>query len=102
MKSLSGGDRVRLARAALSRLSEPGDLRFTALTTELGPVDLYEQLASQRDVNGVLADVAVRLKSADPGRELERAAARGIRFVIPEDAEWGEQLDVLALALFFN
>ena len=89
-------DPVRLARAALSRLSEPGDHRLTALTTELGPVDLYQRLADQRDVNGVLDDVSVRLASTDPERELKQAAKLGIRFVIPEDDEWPEQLDDLA------
>lgn len=96
MSSAPIGDRVRLARAALSRLSEPGDHRLTALTTELGPVDLYERLSAQRDVNGVLDDVAVRLTSTDPERELERATKLGIRFVIPEDDEWPAQLDDLA------
>jgi DNA processing protein len=87
--------RVRLARAALSRLAEPGDHRFTALAAEMGPVALYEALASQRDIHGTLDDVAVRLTSTDPAGELERAAAIGIRFVTPEDAEWPEQLDDL-------
>jgi DNA processing protein len=98
MTAFSGADGVRLARAALSRLAEPGDHRFTGLTTELGPVEFYEHLAAQRDIRGVLQDVAVRLTSTDPARELEQAARLGIRFVIPEDDEWPEQLDDLALA----
>jgi DNA processing protein len=89
---------VRSARAALSRLAEPGDHRITSLTTELGPVDLYERLAAQRDVNGVLDDIAVRLTTTDPAGELARAATLGIRFVIPEDDEWPRQLDDLAAA----
>jgi len=92
----AAGDQTRLARAALSRLAEPGDHRFTALATELGPTELYSHLASQRDVRGVLDDVAVRLTSTDPARELEQAAALGIRFVVPEDDEWPRQLDDLA------
>jgi DNA processing protein len=98
LTAATGLGRVRLARAALSRLSEPGDFRFTSLTTELGPVEFHDLLATQRDVNGVLADVAVRLKTTDPAQELERAASLGIRFVIPEDAEWPGQLDDLAMA----
>lgn len=89
---------VRIARAALSRLAEPGDHRVTALASELGPVDLHGRLASQRDVNGVLDDVAVRLSTTDPAGELGRASALGIRFVIPEDDEWPAQLDDLAAA----
>ena len=86
----------RLARAALSRLSEPGDPRFTELTTELGAVELHERLLAQRDVNDLLADVALRLASAEPQRELDRAARLGIRFVIPGDAEWPDQVGDLA------
>ncbi len=88
--------RERLARAALSRLAEPGDPRFTELTTELGAVELHQRLLEQRDVNDLLADVAMRLATAQPERELAQAAKLGIRFVIPGDAEWPEQLDCLA------
>ena len=88
--------RERLARAALSRLSEPGDPRFTELTTELGAIKLHEHLLAQRDVNDLLADVALRLASAQPERELDQAARLGIRFVIPGDAEWPDQLEGLA------
>ena len=94
--SLRGSDQVRFARVALSRLAEPGDPRVTTLTAELGPVELYDRLASQRDVLGVADDVAVRLSGIDPERELDEAARTGIRFVIPEDAEWPTQLDELA------
>lgn len=96
MSAARGADPVRLARAALSRLAEPGDLRLTGLTVDLGPVALYRELASMRDVHGVLSDVAARLAGTDPAQELARAAACGVRFVIPEDDEWPAQLDALA------
>jgi DNA processing protein len=89
-------DRERLARAALSRLAEPGDTRLTRLTRDLGAVELHEHLVAQRDVRGVLGDVATRLATAEPARELDRAARLGIRFVIPGDAEWPAQLEDLA------
>jgi DNA processing protein len=89
-------DQERLARAALSRLSEPGDARFTSLTTELGAVKLFQLLLDRIDVQGVGTDAAGRMAVADAERELDQAARLGIRFVIPGDAEWPGQLDDLA------
>ena len=86
----------RRARAALSRISEPGDPRMARLVADLGPVDLHRHLAAERDVGGMLMDVAVRLAACDPDRELEQAARAGIRFVVPGDPEWPTQLDDLA------
>ncbi len=91
-------DRERLTRAALSRLSEPGDPRFTALAVEMGAVELHDELLSQRDHHGMATDIAGRLASTDPAAELERAERLGIRFVIPGDDEWPAQLDDLAVA----
>lgn len=78
----------RVARAALSRLSEPGDIRLAELVARLGASRLYELLREERDVAGVYTDVASRLRGLDPEKELEDAAAKGIRFVCPGDAEW--------------
>lgn len=78
----------RVARAALSRLSEPGDVRLTALVAQLGATKVYELLRAEKDVAGVYTDVAFRLRGLDPQRELEQAEAQGIRFVCPEDPEW--------------
>ena len=86
----------RLARAALSRLSEPGDLRLAGLVRDLGAIRVHEHLTSERDLSGVATDVAHRLGGLDPARELERAAKVGLRFVIPGDAEWPPQLEDLA------
>ena len=91
-------DEERLARAALSRLAEPGDHRYTSLAAELGAVEFHRQLLMQRDLHGVLIDAAARLASTDPEAELARAATLGIRFVIPGDDEWPRQLDDLAMA----
>src|SRR6185436_11008476 len=44
------------------------------------------------------ADLAERLEATDPARELERASAQGIRFVVPHDDEWSDALDDLAHA----
>lgn len=88
----------RLARAALSRLTEPGEPRLNGLVAELGATRLYDLLAHERDAHGMLTDVAARLASTDPERELDRADRLGIRFVIPSDDEWPSQVDALASA----
>lgn len=85
----------RLARAALSRIGEPGIPLFCSLAAEMGAVPLYEHLLAERDPHGVLTDGAGRLASTDPARELEQAQRLGIRFVIPSDPEWPSQLDDL-------
>lgn len=81
-------DDERLARVALSRLSEPGDPRLATLVADLGAEEVYGLLRAERDIRGVYTDVAQRLTRLDPGRDLEAAAARGCRFVCPGDAEW--------------
>lgn len=78
----------RLARVALSRLSEPGDVRLTGLVAQLGAEKVYELLRAEKDVAGVYTDVAARLRGLAPERDLEQARSLGIRFVCPEDAEW--------------
>lgn len=81
-------DEDRLARVALSRLTEPGDPRLAALVAELGAGPVYARLREERDIGGVYTDVAQRLADIDPGRDLEQAAVRGLRFVCPADDEW--------------
>lgn len=88
----------RLARAALTRLTEPADLRVAGALAQVGAVRLYDDILAQQTQGGVGADAAVRLDSVDPARELERAEHRGIRFVIPGDTEWPTQLDDLGHA----
>jgi DNA processing protein len=82
----------RLARAALSRLSEPGDIRLTTLVARLGANRVYDLLRDEQDVAGVYTDVAARLRGLDPERELARASEQGIRFVCPGDSEWPDAL----------
>ena len=88
-------DRDRLARVALNRLAEPGDLRVLRLVREVGAPALVDLLREQRDGRGVHTDVAERLHGLDPERELADAADLGIRFVCPGDTEWPAQLDAL-------
>ena len=86
----------RLARVALARLTEPGDPRVASLVAELGATKVHEHLAAERDVRGLLTDVAARLEAMDPARDLEQAERLGIRFVIPGDEEWPRRVDDLA------
>jgi DNA processing protein len=85
----------RVARAALSRLSEPGEPRLSGLVARLGAERVHALLLEEQDVAGVYTDVAERLRGLDPERELARAAERGIRFVCPGDDEWPRQVEAL-------
>ena len=85
----------RRARMTLSLVSEPGDWGFTALTHELGGVGLLEALRVDPDRHALLTAAAARLASVDVDATMEAAARRGVRFVIPGDAEWPAQLDAL-------
>lgn len=88
-------DGERLARVALSRLFEPGDLRLVRLVEDLGAETVHDHLANERDVGGALTDVAQRLVGLNPERDLVRAARRGFRYVVPGDPEWPTRLDDL-------
>jgi DNA processing protein len=95
-------DSDRVARAALSRLGEPGDPRMCRLVAELGAEELYRRLRDEQDVHGVHTDVAERLRGLDPEHDLADAAARGIRFLVPGDDAWPVQLDALDRAGTLN
>ena len=85
----------RVARAGLSRLTEPGDPRVAGVVAEVGAAMLYDDVVARRGEREVDRDAESRLGRLDPVRELEDAAALGIRFLIPGDAEWPVQLDAL-------
>ena len=88
----------RLARAALSRLTEPGDTRLASLIRELGAETLFDHLRNERDIGGVYTDLANRLRGLQPERDLEEATRLGIRFVVPGDSEWPAGLSGLEAA----
>jgi len=85
----------RVARVGLSRLFEPGDTRLPRLVAQLGATRVFELLREEKDIAGAATDVAARLLELRPERDLEEAAARGIRFICPGDAEWPGGLDDL-------
>jgi DNA processing protein len=88
----------RLARAALSRIGEPGEPRLTTLVHQHGAEQVLANLRQQADDGELGEDLAGRITTVDPARELETALARGIRFVTPGDAEWPTALDDLTHA----
>ena len=85
----------RLARLALSMLGEPGGLRMARMVADLGAEQVYAGLLDGRDPHGMRTDVAGRLQDLEPERDLERAARRGIRWIIPGESEWPVALDDL-------
>lgn len=92
----------RLARAALSRLAEPGDVRMTRLVADLGAETVRDHLLGERSLSKLHDDVAIRVEALDPERELDLASRAGIRFVVPGDSEWPTGLDDLARAGSLN
>ncbi|MFE6667021.1 DNA-processing protein DprA [Streptomyces sp. NPDC057697] len=94
----------RLARAALTRIVEPGDERGGRWLRELGAVELLRRITSRdgaAERMGAmtprrLAGYRLRAEGVDPGRDLSAVAALGGRFVCPGDREWPSQLDDLA------
>lgn len=83
----------RLARVKLSCVIEPGDLRVTGVVSELGAAKVVDYLEAAGDVERHWAfALGADLGHVDAGQMLEQAAARGIRFLVPGDAEWPAQL----------
>lgn len=99
----SVGDDERIARAALTRVIEPGDEHGGRWLAEMGPLELMARLtapgpddvplpgASPRRV----ASYRIRAAAADPLRDLEAVASFGGRFICPGEREWPTQLDDL-------
>ncbi|WP_443049098.1 DNA-processing protein DprA [Streptomyces sp. NBC_00316] len=97
------GDRERLARAALTRVLEPGDERGGRWLREIGAVELMRRIGDRdgtaETLGGMtarrLAGYRLRAETADPERDLAAVAAVGGRFICPGDREWPSQLDDL-------
>ncbi|MEH6376092.1 DNA-processing protein DprA [Streptomyces sp. KLMMK] len=90
----------RLARAALTRLTEPGDERVGRWIREMGAVRLVRGLTGAGPAppgagRERLAGCLERAAALDPHRDLEAVARLGGRFLCPGDREWPRQLDDL-------
>ncbi|MGW2115382.1 DNA-processing protein DprA [Streptomyces zhihengii] len=100
----AGGERERVARAALTQILEPGDERNGRWLRRYGAEGLLGLLTSDGEPPGTplpgvsargLAGLRARAADVVPGRRLDAARAAGGRFVVPGDAEWPTQLDDL-------
>ncbi|MEV6974244.1 DNA-processing protein DprA [Kitasatospora sp. NPDC093806] len=91
----------RLARAALSRMGEPGDAVLGRWLTRLDALDVVRAIRDGTVPDGPGPDAArlagyqARLVGLDPVADLERVRSVGGRFIIPGDTEWPSQLDDL-------
>jgi len=99
----------RTARAALTWVAEPGDQAMGALLRACDPAEIVAALIEGRmprlgDPAGIprleraLCRWAARLGDVPPEPALDGWRRNGIRLVIPGDAEWPGQLDVLGEA----
>ncbi|NEB77086.1 DNA-protecting protein DprA [Streptomyces sp. SID14478] len=103
---------VRLARARLTRIVEPGWEVTGRWLREFGAVETVRRIDEADEAEVVVggdetlplpgvrperwAGLLARAREAPaPARDLERAQERGARFVCPGDAEWPGQLDDL-------
>lgn len=111
---------VVLARAAWSRLAEPGDEVAGALVQALGPTEALAWLrgvvpaaaaggtveppapglssTTVRRLSGAAARWAPRLTGLTPERDVEALHRRGGELVVPGDARWPSGLDDLGAA----
>ncbi len=91
----------RLARAALSRLGEPGDAALGRWLARLDALDVVRAIRDDTAADQLGMDTArlaayrARMAGLDPVADLERVRAAGGRFIIPGDTEWPSQLDDL-------
>ncbi|HZM83579.1 MAG TPA: DNA-processing protein DprA [Candidatus Limnocylindrales bacterium] len=88
------------ARLGLSWVREPGSKALYTLVQQMGPVDAWRSLTTDRAMGNLRQAAASRLRGRDPARivaELRRAAHRlGVTIVVPESPQWPSGLDDLA------
>ncbi len=99
MTGVGGTTEQRLARAALTRIAEPGDETIGRWLRRYGPVGTLAMINEDRPLPDIgerrAAGYRVRLERADPEADLAAIAELGGRFVCPGDDEWPAQLDDL-------
>lgn len=86
----------RRARMALSLICEPGDPRLPALLAEHGAVELIAAIRVGRRLGGQSFPSAwlhaAQSVDAELARAEELASSAGLRWVVPGDAGWPDQL----------
>jgi len=91
------GSAERLARAALTRIAEPGDAALAGLVSRQGAEAVVAGLREGHTFGLEQAAVwQARLAGYDPESDLEAAQRCGARLVCPGDPEWPSSLDDLA------
>jgi len=91
-------DQDRFARAAWSRLAEPGDAVAVSLVARIGAVEALRAVREQ--AHPALERFAPRLGVLDVERDLEVGARFGARVLCPGDPGWPTGLDDLAAPPF--
>ena len=96
----AGGEEDRRARAALTRLVEPGDLELRRALQTRTATEILRQIVAGRDTGARLEVWRSRLASFDIDRDVDRDLAHvarvGGRFLVPGDQEWPAAIDDLA------
>ncbi|MEO8887706.1 MAG: DNA-processing protein DprA [Jatrophihabitantaceae bacterium] len=82
------GADVLLARAYLSRVSEPANIPVWDLVRRVGPVAAVAAIRDGSAGRSVIAATAARRDSGDPFADLDAADRSGVRLVVPESAQW--------------
>ena len=87
------GHDERLARAALTRIAEPGDVALAALVETHGAQAVLQGLREGRSFGRQQAGAwRVRLAGYDPATDMAAAERVGARLVCPGDGEWPDRL----------
>ena len=84
----------RWARAALSRLAEPGDHEVHSLVASVGALETVHRI---HEGVGKLSRFAARVAALDTERDLAIAATVGARLLVPDDEEWPERLSAIGM-----
>ncbi len=97
---MSGDDEDRVARVALTWLTEPGNRPVWELVRDLGaPAALRLLVAGDAADASLRTTIAARREAGDPRLRAEAALRRGLRcgarLVVPSDAEWPRRVDEL-------
>ncbi|WP_269859005.1 DNA-processing protein DprA [Streptomyces sp. RPT161] len=89
----------RRARAALSRIAEPGDPAIGRWLREHGPIETLRMLTTRHPLPGIsdtrTAGYRLRAQHARPDNDLATIETLGGRFICPNDPDWPSQLNDL-------
>ena len=90
-------EQERLARCALSRVAEPGDWAVDDALMRGPATEVWAALKAGAPLGNLgqraLDGMALRIKAAEPERDLERLEAAGGRLLCPGDEEWPDGLE---------